>query len=89
MYADPNGSPQIITVTVDGEDSTRYAIPHDACTLIGLDSSWGNYAHIATALGLLMGGIGFWMVFRQNRVDGDEDYEDEDMEDVLDDLEEF
>tara|TARA_B110000438_G_C15819032_1_gene653353 strand:+ start:1004 stop:2554 length:1551 start_codon:yes stop_codon:yes gene_type:complete len=91
MYADPNGSPQIITVTVDGEDSTRYAIPHEACTLIGLDSSWGNYAHTATALGLLMGGIGFWMGFRQNRGAGDEDedYDDEDVEDVLDDLEEF
>ena len=91
MYADPSGSPQIVTVTVNGEDSTRYAIPHEACTLVGLDSSWGNYAHIVTVLGLLMGGIGFWMGFRQNRADSDddEDYEDEDMEEAIDDLEEF
>ena len=81
-----------VTVTINGEDSDRYAIQHVLCEIIGEDSSWGAYAHIMTALGVLMGGIGFWMSFRQNR-QYDEEYEDEepdeDFEDALDDLEEF
>ena len=45
-----------------------------------------------TALGLLMGGVGFWMSFRQNRehVDEDEDDDwDDDDEDLDDDFEDF
>ncbi len=81
-----------VTVTVNGEDSERFAIQHVLCEIIGVDSTWGSYAHIMTVLGLLMGGIGFWMSFRQNR-QYDEENEDEelddDFEDALDDLEEF
>ena len=80
-----------VTVTVNGEDSERFAIQHVLCEIIGVDSTWGSYAHIMTVLGLLMGGVGFWMSFRQNRqYDDDEEEEpDEDFEDALDDLEEF
>ena len=84
--------PQVITVTINGEDSDRFAIQHVLCEIIGVDSTWGVYAHGLTALGILMGGIGFWMAFRQNRQYDDEDDEeepDEDFEDALDDLEEF
>ena len=46
-----------------------------------------------TALGLLLGGVGFWMSYRQTReyVEDDEEYEehDEDFEDALDELEDF
>jgi hypothetical protein len=80
-----------VTVTINGENSDRYAIQHVLCEIIGEDSSWGVYAHIMTALGILMGGIGFWMSFRENRQYDDEGEEepDEDFEDALDDLEEF
>ena len=88
---------QDVKVTVNGEDSNRFAIQHEFCEIIGEDSSWAAYVHIMTALGLLMGGIGFWMSFRQNRehVDDDDDWDDDDedldddFEDALDDLEEF
>ena len=91
MYADPNDSPQIVTVTVDGEDSIRYGIPHEVCTLIGEDSTWGMYAHISTLIGLLLGGIGFWMVFRGEAATDDEEIEDDewDEEDELDELEDI
>ena len=90
MYADPNGSPQIVTVTVDGEDSIRYGIPHEVCTLIGEDSEWGAYAHISTVLGLLLGGVGFWMAFRGESSDrDDEEFEEDEAWDEEDDLEEF
>ena len=77
-----------VKVTVNGEDSTRFAIQHVFCEIIGEDSSWAVYVHIMTALGLLMGGVGFWMSFRQNRehVDDDEDDDwDDDDEDLDDD----
>ncbi len=88
---------QDVKVTVNGEDSNRFAIQHEFCEIIGVDSSWAAYVHIMTALGLLMGGVGFWMSFRQNRehVDDDDDWDDDDedldddFEDSLDDLEEF
>ncbi len=83
---------KMVTVTIAGEDSERFAIHHVLCEIIGVDSSWGVYAHGLTALGILMGGIGFWMSFRQNRQyddDDEEDEPDEDFEDALDDLEEF
>ena len=82
-----------VTVTVNGEDSKRFAIQPELIELIGIDSSWGGYAHGMTALGLLLGGIGFWMSYRQNREyfeEDEEEYdEDEDFEDALDDLEDF
>ena len=84
-----------VTVTVNGEDSKRFAIQPELIEIIGVDSSWGGYAHGMTALGLLLGGIGFWMSFRQNRDFSDEDEDDwgdeqdEDFEDALDDLEDF
>ena len=82
---------QKVTVTVNGENSDRFAIQSTLCEIIGVDSTWGSYAHILTVLGLLMGGVGFWMSFRQNRqYDDDEEEEpDEDFEDALDELEEF
>ena len=88
MYADPNGSPQIVTVTVDGQDSIRYGIPHEVCTLIGEDSTWGMYAHISTLVGLLLGGIGFWMAFRgvASTDEVDEELEEEDDWDEEDEL---
>jgi hypothetical protein len=93
MYADPNGSPQIVTVTVEGDDSIRYGIPHEVCTLIGEDSTWGMYAHISTLIGLLLGGIGFWMAFRGEASTGEEEEEMEDdewdEEDELDELEDI
>jgi hypothetical protein len=91
--AHENANKQIVTVTVDGEDSIRYAIPHEVSTLIGVKSTWGSYAHIATALGILMGGIGFWMSFRQHREydleNANEELVNEEFEDALDDFEEF
>ena len=82
---------QKVTVTVNGENSDRFSIQSTLCEIIGVDSTWGSYAHILTVLGLLMGGVGFWMSFRQNRNYDDEDDEepDEDFEDALDELEEF
>ena len=83
---------KVVTVTVGGENSERFAIQSELCEIIGVDSTWGVYAHGLTALGILMGGIGFWMAFRQNRQYDDEDEEeepDDDFEDALDDLEEF
>ena len=80
-------------VTVNGDTSFRFAIPHALCTLYGEDSSWGKFAHISTVLGLLLGGIGFWMAFRGGVSDEDDeefeegdDWEDEDDLDELDDL---
>ena len=58
---------KVVTVTVGGENSERFAIQSELCEIIGVDSTWGVYAHGLTALGLLLGGIGFWMAFRQNR----------------------
>ena len=82
-----------VTVTVNGEDSKRFAIQPELIEIIGIDSSWGGYAHGMTAVGLLLGGIGFWMSYRQNREyfeEDEEEYdEDEDFEDALDDLEDF
>ena len=82
-----------VTVTVNGEESKRFAIQPELIEIIGIDSSWGGYAHGMTALGLLLGGIGFWMSYRQTReyVEDDEEYEehDEDFEDALDELEDF
>ena len=76
-------------VTVDGEISFRFAIPHDLCTIYGEDSTWGKFAHISTVLGLILGGIGFWMAFGNRRGEQEMEYEDGDMEEALDDLEEF
>jgi len=90
MYANPNDSPEIVTVTVDGVDSIRYGIPHEACTLIGEDSAWGMYAHISTLVGLLLGGIGFWMAFRgESSSEDDEDFEEDEEWDEEDDLDEL
>ena len=76
-------------VTIDGEESFRFAIPHALCTIYGEDSTWGKFAHISTVLGLILGGIGFWMAFGNRRGDQEMEYEDGDMEDALDDLEEY
>jgi hypothetical protein len=79
-----------VDVTIDGKDTTIFAIQHDYCEIIGIDSSWGGYAHIVTVLGLLMGGIGFWMAFRETKdYQDDDDETDEDMEDALDDLDDL
>ena len=80
-------------VTVDGDTSFRFAIPHDLCTLYGEDSSWGKFAHISTVLGILLGGIGFWMAFKGETSDeDDEDFEEDeewDEEDELGELEDI
>ena len=80
-------------VTVDGDTSFRFAIPHDLCTLYGEDSSWGKFAHISTVLGILLGGIGFWMAFRgESSGEDDEDFEEDeewDEEDELGELEDI
>ncbi|MEE2759417.1 MAG: hypothetical protein VYA86_05520 [Candidatus Thermoplasmatota archaeon] len=83
-----------VKVNVNGEESIRFAIHNELCEIIGVDSTWGVYAHGMTALGLLMGGIGFWMSFKQNREyysddEEDEEESDDDFEDALDDLEDF
>ncbi|MBJ84852.1 MAG: hypothetical protein CMB52_04985, partial [Euryarchaeota archaeon] len=86
-----------VKVSVNGEESNRFAIQSELCEIIGVDSTWGVYAHGMTALGLLLGGIGFWMAYRQKReYYDDEDVDDlfdeepdEDFEDALDDLEDF
>ena len=80
------------TVTVDGQTSIRYAIPHAQCTIFGEESTWGNYAHIATAVGILLGGVGFWMAFRSRDVvdnhevnyDEENEWEDEELEELED-----
>ena len=78
---------KMVTVTIAGEDSERFAIQHVLCEIIGVDSTWGVYAHGLTALGLLLGGIGFWMSFRQNRqYDGDDEDEEEPDEDFADEV---
>ena len=90
IHADPNSvDTQVVVVSVNGIDSIRYAIPHEACTIIGQDFSWQYYPILVTAVGLLLGGIGFWQVFKSDRFDDDdEDWEDdEDLEDVLDEFE--
>jgi hypothetical protein len=80
-------------VTIDGDTSFRFAIPHDLCTIYGEDSTWGKFAHISTVLGILLGGIGFWMAFKGGTSDeDDEDFEEDeewDEEDVLDELEDI
>jgi len=84
-------------VTVDGDTSFRFAIPHALCTIYGEDSTWGKFAHISTVLGILLGGIGFWMAFKGGSSDEDEDEDDEDFEedeewdeeDEFDDLEDI
>ena len=80
-------------VTVDGDTSFRFAIPHALCTLYGEDSTWGKFAHISTILGVLLGGIGFWMAFRgepsdedDEEFEEDDDWEDDDELDDLDDI---
>jgi len=80
-------------VTVDGDTSFRFAIPHALCTLYGEDSTWGKFAHISTVLGVLLGGIGFWMAFRgepsdedDEEFEEDDDWEDDDELDDLDDI---
>ena len=90
LHADPNSvDTQVVVVSVNGIDSIRYAIPHEVCTIVGQDFSWQYYPILVTAVGLLLGGIGFWQVFKSDRVDDDdEDWEeDEDLEDVLDEFE--
>ncbi|MEE3083362.1 MAG: hypothetical protein VX320_04655 [Candidatus Thermoplasmatota archaeon] len=76
-------------VTVDGEISFRFAIPHDLCTIYGEDSTWGKFAHISTVLGILLGGIGFWMAFGNRRGDQEMEYEDDEMDEDLDDLDDL
>ena len=78
-------------VTVDGDTSFRFAIPHALCTLYGEDSSWGKFAHISTVLGILLGGIGFWMAFRGEASTDEEELEEDDAweEDELDELEDI
>ena len=80
-------------VTVEGDTSLRFAIPHALCTLYGEDSTWGKFAHISTVLGILLGGIGFWMAFRgEPATDDEEEFEEDeewDEEDELDELEDI
>ena len=80
-------------VTVEGDTSLRFAIPHALCTLYGEDSTWGKFAHISTVLGILLGGIGFWMAFRgESSGEDDEDFEEDeewDEEDELGELEDI
>ena len=80
-------------VTVDGDTSFRFAIPHALCTIYGEDSSWGKFAHISTVLGILLGGIGFWMAFKGGTSEeDDEDFEEDeewDEEDELDELDDI
>ena len=90
-HADPN-DPDIktVTVSVSGFDSMRYAIPHKDCTVVGQDFSWQYYPILVTAVGLLLGGIGFWQVFKSDKDEDEEDddwEEDEDLEDILDEFE--
>ncbi|MDP6906736.1 MAG: hypothetical protein QF440_04895 [Candidatus Thalassarchaeaceae archaeon] len=88
-HADPN-DPDIktVTVSVNGFDSIRYAIPHKDCTIIGQDFSWQYYPLLVTAVGLLLGGFGFWQVHKSIQEYGEYDEEyDEELEDVLDDFE--
>ena len=79
-----------ITITVDGQDSVRYPIPHQLCELFGEDFTWQYYPVLVSAVGLLLGGFGFWQVYKTERPESEDegDY-DEDFEDALDDLEEF
>ncbi len=84
--------PRDVKVTIDGEEATIFAIHHDLCEVIGIDSTWGGYAHILTALGLLLGGIGFWMAFKQNQDHPAvlvEDESDDEMDEDLDDLDDL
>ncbi|MEE3083728.1 MAG: hypothetical protein VX320_06560 [Candidatus Thermoplasmatota archaeon] len=90
LHADPNSvDTQVVVVSVNGIDSIRYAIPHEVCTIIGQDFSWQYYPILVTAVGLLLGGIGFWQVFKSDRVEEDDDdwEDDEELEDVLDEFE--
>jgi hypothetical protein len=89
MHVDAaSGSPPVhLEVVVDGANSIRWVIPAKVCTLIGQDFSWQYYPILVTAVGLLLGGIGFYQVYNQGRPDLGEDEYDEDFEEVLDDFE--
>jgi hypothetical protein len=55
--------------------------------LIGQDFSWQYYPILVTAVGLLLGGIGFYQVYSLGRPDLEEDEYDDDFEEALDDFE--
>jgi hypothetical protein len=89
MHVDAaSGSPPVyLEVVVDGANSIRWVIPAEVCTLIGQDFSWQYYPILVTAVGLLLGGIGFYQVYNQGRPDLREIDYDEDFEEAQDDFE--
>jgi hypothetical protein len=91
-HADPETA-MMIPVEIDGATSARFAIHGAAVTLVGDDFSWQYYPVLVTAVGLLLGGVGFWQVYksRSDELDGasyDEDFE-ETLDEFEDDFDEF
>ena len=80
-------NPTLVPVTIDGDTSARFTIPHEVCTLVGGNFDWQYYPVLVTAVGLLLGGVSFWQVYRSSRDAWEEEMYDEDLEDALDESE--
>jgi|GEM_PF-452561 len=92
QWADPNAA-NAEFVQIDEEFGGRWLVwanegdGGDTIKVFGIPFQWRLYPLIATAIGLLLGGVGFWMSFKTYRKDGDEDdMPDEDIDAAIDDL---
>ncbi len=92
QWADP-GDPHSQFIAIDEEFGGRWLVwaneddGSETIEVYGIPFKWRLYPLIATAIGLILGGVGFWMSFRTYRGGkGEDEQPDEDIDGAIDDL---
>jgi len=92
QWADP-GDPHSQFIAIDEDFGGRWLVwaneddGSETIEVYGIPYKWRLYPLIATAIGLILGGVGFWMSFRTNRGGrGEDEQPDEDIDGAIDDL---